>query len=236
MFPGAGYGMAGRVRAFASRGAHCERGSSLPDLVRKRLNWEIWSEYSHNCRIGRSLEKTGAHRTVQPGQEVFDAAAKAIHLRLQNEVGGLRAARAGTDARVPSRFLTNLKNRGGVWQPELLPYVQRLGDAYVLTNLGDRERYMPRPELPVRGLPEFLILYGGNGRFLPADLGKREHAELAHGVAAALVQSLRPKHYSAHPGDLPLRVGRAMPRQVDGGGAKHQWRASVGESRGTCWR
>jgi DEAD/DEAH box helicase domain-containing protein len=34
-------------------------GSNLPELVRRRLDWEIWSEYTVDCRIGRTLEKTG---------------------------------------------------------------------------------------------------------------------------------------------------------------------------------
>jgi DEAD/DEAH box helicase domain-containing protein len=34
--------------------------SNLLQLVEKRLDWEIWSEYTFGCRIGRTLEKTGA--------------------------------------------------------------------------------------------------------------------------------------------------------------------------------
>jgi DEAD/DEAH box helicase domain-containing protein len=63
--------------------------SDLSELVRKRLDWEVWSEYTHNCRIGRSLEKTSSS-TVQPRRETFEAAASAVLVRLQNEIGGLR--------------------------------------------------------------------------------------------------------------------------------------------------
>src|SRR5262249_18938403 len=51
--------------------------SRLPDFLRKRLDWEIWSEYTHNARIGRSLEKTGSS-TVQVRPQTFETAAQAV--------------------------------------------------------------------------------------------------------------------------------------------------------------
>ena len=35
-------------------------GSDLMGLLDRRLAWEIWSEYTFDCRIGRTLEKTGS--------------------------------------------------------------------------------------------------------------------------------------------------------------------------------
>jgi DEAD/DEAH box helicase domain-containing protein len=140
-------------------------GSELPDLLRRRLDWEIWSEYTHNCRIGRSLEKTGSS-TVQPRQELFDAAAAAIETRLRNEIGDLRQVERDAVRRFLHGFLLNLKNRGGVWHRELEAYAQQIGEAYVLTHRNGRERYMPRLSFRSR-LPEFLVTHGGNGRFMP---------------------------------------------------------------------
>jgi DEAD/DEAH box helicase domain-containing protein len=51
-----------------------------------------------------------------------------------------------------------------VWHPEL-PYLQG-GEYYLLSHTGGRDRYMPRFGKQSR-LPEFLVVSGGKGRFLP---------------------------------------------------------------------
>jgi DEAD/DEAH box helicase domain-containing protein len=139
--------------------------ASLLPLLRKRLSWEIWSEYTHNARIGRSLEKTGAS-VVEPAPEVFEAAVESVTLRLQNEIGGLRHVEPEAVRAFLLGFLLNLKNRGGVWHDALEPYVKDLGNAYVLMKVGDRQLYMPRYS-PWSRLPEFLMPWAvGKSRFL----------------------------------------------------------------------
>ena len=139
--------------------------SVLPQRLRQRLDWDIWSEFTHNARIGRSLEKTGSS-TVQPRRDLFEAAAEAVQLRLQNEVGGLRECDGVVIRRFLHGFLLNLKNRGGVWHGELGPYVDGLGNSFMLTHKNGREMYMPRLS-PWSRLPEFLVLTAGSSRFLP---------------------------------------------------------------------
>jgi DEAD/DEAH box helicase domain-containing protein len=139
--------------------------ASLLPLLRKRLSWEIWSEYTHQARIGRSLEKTGAS-VVEPAPEVFEAAVECVTLRLQNEIGGLRNVEPEAVRAFLLGFLLHLKNRGGVWHDALEPYVKDLGNAYVLTKVGDRQLYMPRYS-PWSRLPEFLMPWAvGKSRFL----------------------------------------------------------------------
>lgn len=139
--------------------------SELPRRLHKRLKWEIWSEYTHNARIGRSLEKTGSS-VVEPVPETFYAAAGGVTLRLQNEIGGLRDVEPGAVQAFLAGFLINLKNRGGVWHDELQHYVADLGNSYVLTRVGERQLYMPRYS-PWSRLPEFLIPWAaGRSRFL----------------------------------------------------------------------
>jgi DEAD/DEAH box helicase domain-containing protein len=140
-------------------------GSDLLDLLRKRLDWEIWGEYTHNCRIGRSLEKTGSS-TLEPRQELLETAAAAVRLRLQNEVGGLRDVELDAVRRFLHGFLLNLKNRGGVWHPEVLAYAQGFGNTWQLSRGNGRDRYMPRLG-PQSRLPEFLVAFAVNNRFLP---------------------------------------------------------------------
>jgi len=93
-------------------------GSNLRDLVRKRLDWEIWSEYTLDCRVGRTLEKSGCS-TVEVSPTLVESAAESILLRLQNELGGLRSLDALTLLRFLQGFLVNLKNRGAVEQAEV---------------------------------------------------------------------------------------------------------------------
>jgi DEAD/DEAH box helicase domain-containing protein len=63
-------------------------------------------------------------------------------------------------------FLLNLKNRGGVWQEELTPYLASLGtDTYVMTRVAGRELYMPALSRRSR-LPGFLV-ESGKTNFLP---------------------------------------------------------------------
>jgi len=141
-------------------------GSSLPDLLRKRLGWEIWAEYTHNSRIGRSLEKTGSS-TVEPNNEMLAAATERITARLRNEMGGLRDVEQAEVEQFVVGFLLNLKNRGGVWQDQLEIYLLSLGDSFQLTRVADRHLYMPKLS-PMSRLPEFLVIHAVSGkRFLP---------------------------------------------------------------------
>jgi DEAD/DEAH box helicase domain-containing protein len=138
-------------------------GSDLPDLVAKRLRWEIWAEYTHNARIGRSLEKTGSSVAV-PNEALLEPAAERIAFLVANELNQTRDKHEWL--RFLHGFLLNLKNRGGVWQDELAPYLQSLGtETYVMTHVGGRDRYMPALH-PRSRLPEFVV-EAGRGRFLP---------------------------------------------------------------------
>ena len=137
-------------------------GSDLPGLVAKRLRWEIWAEYTHNARIGRSLEKTGSS-VAAPDFALLEPAAERIGFLVANELNLHQEPEKWV--RFIQGFLLNLKNRGGVWQDDLIPYIQSLGtEIYVMTKVAGRDRYMP-PLSPRSRLPEFLA-DTGQGRFL----------------------------------------------------------------------
>jgi len=106
-------------------------GSNLRDLVRKRLDWEIWSEYTLDCRVGRTLEKSGCS-TVEVSPTLVESAAESILLRLQNELGGLRSLDALTLLRFLQGFLVNLKNRGAVEQAEVPRFLRAGAETYAL--------------------------------------------------------------------------------------------------------
>ncbi len=134
-------------------------GSNLPDLVRKRLDWEVWSEYTLDCRIGRTLEKSGCS-TVEVVPELLQPAVQAILFRLQNEFGGLRDLNEATLLRFVHGFLIYLKNRGAVDQAEAVRFLKSGADPFMLgypvymRKFGSWSR-----------VPRFLAAQSGNKRF-----------------------------------------------------------------------
>ena len=107
--------------------------SNLPYLVEKRLHWEIWSEYTFDCRIGRTLEKTGSS-TIEVSPEVLERVS-ALLPALRERIGPLRDVAELDFQRFVLGFTQNLKNRGGVLDPLVEKYVEEAGNTW---RLGKR--------------------------------------------------------------------------------------------------
>ena len=54
------------------------------NLLDRRLAWEIWSEYTFDCRIGRTLEKTGSS-TLEVKPDIWQRVLETLLPRLQNK-------------------------------------------------------------------------------------------------------------------------------------------------------
>ncbi len=129
-------------------------GSNLAYLVRRRLDWEIWSEYTVDCRIGRTLEKTGCS-TLEVRAGTLEPALERLLPVLQNEVGGLRDLDAACLARFMDGVVLNLKNKGGVEHAEMGAFLESRGNYYHLDK--QQGRYPSRPNVsPASRLPVFL--------------------------------------------------------------------------------
>ncbi len=130
------------------------------DEFDRRMSWEIWSQYTYNALIGRTLEKTGASATFfdpQRLQAAYQAlqpwlAANALHQLSEEEF-----------MRFLSGFLHRLRVRGGVDHPYLRVFrsdypsyysitQKRNGPFFLMQNFGKRTR-----------LPSFLRLQKGKG-------------------------------------------------------------------------
>jgi DEAD/DEAH box helicase domain-containing protein len=111
-------------------------GSGLPELVRRRVDWEIWSEYTLDARIGRTLEKAGCS-TIEPVAGLMEELVERLLPVLQNEVGDLRDLEASALARFLDGLVLRLKNRGGVWHPDLERFIESLGDNW--WSLGNKK-------------------------------------------------------------------------------------------------
>jgi DEAD/DEAH box helicase domain-containing protein len=98
-------------------------GSNLMSLLNRRLAWEIWSEYTFDCRIGRTLEKTGSS-TLEVKPEIWQRALEVLLPRLKEQIGLLRELDQTTLSGFLAGLIQNLKNRGAVDEDDLAPYIE----------------------------------------------------------------------------------------------------------------
>jgi DEAD/DEAH box helicase domain-containing protein len=124
--------------------------SNLVELVEKRIQWNIVSEFSLRARIGRTLEKSGiAVLYVEPAAvDKFIAANLEI---FRNELGGFKDLEADQLKSFVLGFLTHLKLQGALFHPFLDKYVERWGNIYLLNMMP----FMPQFSFQTR-TPLFL--------------------------------------------------------------------------------
>jgi len=130
-------------------------GSDLGRLLERRLEWELWSEYTFDCRIGRTLEKTSSS-TVRVNAARAEAVVTALLENLREKVGPLRDVERLAVERFLAGLIQHLKNRGAVGQRDLDAYIENLGAPY---HLGRRSKALTRLWRPTFGhgrMPVFL--------------------------------------------------------------------------------
>lgn len=93
-------------------------GSALPQLIFRRLTWEVYAEYGLHARVGRSLARTRcstAHVDDARVEVVVDQLLEPV----RNEIAGLRSLTREQLHRVLSGFLHHMQERGGILHDEL---------------------------------------------------------------------------------------------------------------------
>ena len=109
-------------------------GSTLLDDLKKRIDWEIISEYGFNSRIGRTLEKTGSSVACVERDRVRNAAG-ALCETLRNEIGFLR----DLDQEIVSKFLAGIliqmRTKGALFHPALKNYIEDWGSTYFINKI-----------------------------------------------------------------------------------------------------
>jgi DEAD/DEAH box helicase domain-containing protein len=134
-------------------------GSDLMSLLDRRLAWEIWSEYTFDCRIGRTLEKTGSS-TLEVKPATWKNMLEILLPRLQEQIGPLRALdRVGISGFLAG-LIQNLKNRGAVDEGDLAPYIESLGGYWQLGKQNGKAVWRPNVSRMSR-TPVFLTSRGG---------------------------------------------------------------------------
>jgi len=152
--------------------------SKLAQDVGRRISWEIASEYGFNCRIGRTLEKTGCSIAFVERERLKQAAAKSLEI-LRNEIGGLKELDEAVLIRLFTGMLIQLKSKGGIDHPALASYVKHWGNVFALRWVY----FMPR--------------FGSSGRapvFLTMKRGTRFDPLLAIGTTKTWYQQWLEKH------------------------------------------
>ena len=71
---------------YLSKHGSFPHGSTLPQRVKARLHWEVWSEYGYRSRIGRTLEKTGCS-VAGISAETLQAWCDAVLPTIQEKLG-----------------------------------------------------------------------------------------------------------------------------------------------------
>ncbi|HPE69724.1 MAG TPA: DEAD/DEAH box helicase [Thermotogota bacterium] len=120
--------------------ANTEKVQQLERDIGLRLKLEALYEYGFRCRVGRTLEKSGASIAWLPAGAWLDALPRLLE-RIANEAGELRNLDKHALERFGRGFFTHMKNGGGILDDQLLSFVEEGGDSYRLSN--DFLKWMP---------------------------------------------------------------------------------------------
>lgn len=130
--------------------------SDLPEIVEKRLSWEVLDEFGLRSRLGRSFVRS-AFAGVAVGAERLDGALVDLLERLRQEAAWLRNLQQEELSQFLVGFLHHLRERGGILH-DLLP------DAFIET--AGKNAYLFK-------ITSYLPDLGSSSR-LPALLSNRE--------------------------------------------------------------
>ena len=113
----------------------------LIELIDKRIDWMIHSEYGYKSHIGRTLERSGASvMYVDNYQAILDS----LLVKLENEIELLRGINKKDLEKFILGFLIYLKNNGAIKSIHLEPYITTGGETYQINQLKPRRLYMAK--------------------------------------------------------------------------------------------
>ena len=133
----------------------------LIDLINKRIDWMVHSEYGFKSHIGRTLERSGASAVSIDGVE--DIANILLPL-MQNNIEIFRTVTKEELERFILGFLIYLKDSGAIYSEHIKPYITSGGETYQINQLYPRNMYMAKFSPNSRN-PKFLT----NGNFKAFD-------------------------------------------------------------------
>ncbi len=111
-----------------------QTGSALFDDLKRRIDWEITSEYGFNSRIGRTLEKTGSS-VASVEQDRFRVAADTLCESLRNEIGILRDLNQEIVSKFLAGLLNQMRTKGALFHVALNTYIDNWGGYYLINKI-----------------------------------------------------------------------------------------------------
>ncbi len=147
---------------------HADPGNDLLELVKKRVHWQILSEYGFRARIGRTLERAGSSMAVVDNTKFARAVATAC-TTLANEIEMLRNLTETTVRRLLAGLLMHLKNLGGIYYTELDCLIDAWGESFTFNRINWTPDFSPKARTPAflttRRTNRFeLLTRSGSGR------------------------------------------------------------------------
>ncbi|TLF45936.1 DEAD/DEAH box helicase [Halomonas urmiana] len=122
-------------------------GSDLPELVTRRLDWEVHSELGLRSQIGRTLERQG-RVTLGVDTTLLEAAAERLAGDWAQELPGIGEVTAAQAARFLLGVLHRLRTRGGFEHPEVEGYARDGGETWFFRRSLCLPNYGPRAAPP----------------------------------------------------------------------------------------
>ena len=129
-----------------------EQTDRLLESIRSRMRLEALYEYGFNCRIGRTLEKSGSSVLAFTGEAYAEALDRFIQ-RVRNELGEFRNVDESVLQHFAFGFFLRMKNAGGIFSEVLNAFIESGGSAYLLSS--DKVKWMPGLTR-ARRVPRFL--------------------------------------------------------------------------------
>lgn len=123
------------------------KDSSLLQKVNDRVGWEIVSEYGFQTRVGRTLEKTSSS-VVYLDPEKLESAVELMIEPIRNEIEHLRELDRGRLIKFLLGLIVHLKNQGGIYQANLLAFMEHFGQYYLLNKKIWMPNFGPRSRTP----------------------------------------------------------------------------------------
>lgn len=124
-----------------------------------RMAWEIWSEYSYNAAIGRTLEKSGASGVVF-NPELMEEVYEQLHFWLKENTLGERVSK-GKFLKFLVGFLHRVRLRGGVNHNYLKNFRTSNSSYWKITQNANKNHFLIRNFGKRTRLPRFITLQGG---------------------------------------------------------------------------
>ncbi|WP_161598948.1 DEAD/DEAH box helicase [Aidingimonas lacisalsi] len=121
--------------------------SDLPELVGRRLDWELHTELGLRSQIGRTLERQG-RVTLTVDTTLLEAAAERLAHDWAQELPGIGEVSHEQTTRFLLGVLHRMRTRGAFAHPEVEGYVQNGGNTFFFRNSPWLPNYGPRAVPP----------------------------------------------------------------------------------------